>query len=95
MAGILVCDDDQEIVEAIEIYLKQEGYQVYQAHDGMEALKILKEQPALSRPRTITADREFHPALKTSPLFNCLEDCSTQRRGRQSPFRFFKYSSTF
>ena len=44
MAGILVCDDDQEIVEAIEIYLKQEGYQVYQAHDGMEALKILKEQ---------------------------------------------------
>lgn len=44
MAGILVCDDDREIVEAIEIYLKQEGYQVYQAHDGMEALKILKEQ---------------------------------------------------
>ena len=44
MAGILVCDDDWEIVEAIEIYLKQEGYHVYQAHDGMEALKILKER---------------------------------------------------
>lgn len=44
MAGILVCDDDREIVEAIEIYLTQEGYEVYQAHDGMEALKILKEQ---------------------------------------------------
>lgn len=44
MAGILVCDDDREIVEAIEIYLKQEGYPVYQAHDGMEALQILREQ---------------------------------------------------
>lgn len=44
MAGILVCDDDQEIVQAIEIYLKQEGYQVYQACDGMEALKVLEEK---------------------------------------------------
>ena len=28
MYSILVCDDDKEIVEAIEIYLTQEGYQV-------------------------------------------------------------------
>lgn len=28
--------------------------------------------PALSRPRTVTADREFHPALKTLSLFNCV-----------------------
>ena len=41
MEGILVCDDDQEIVQAIEIYLSQEGYEVYQAHDGLEALKVL------------------------------------------------------
>lgn len=42
--NILVCDDDKEIVEAIEIYLQQEGYQVFRAHDGEDALKILKEE---------------------------------------------------
>ena len=31
---ILVCDDDKEIVEAIEIYLMQEGYNVEKAYDG-------------------------------------------------------------
>ena len=41
MYSILVCDDDKEIVEAIEIYLTQEGYQVLKAYDGMQALKIL------------------------------------------------------
>lgn len=44
MANVLVCDDDKEIVEAIEIYLSQEGYNVLKAYDGMEALKVLKEQ---------------------------------------------------
>lgn len=32
MYSILVCDDDKEIVEAIEIYLTQEGYQVLKAY---------------------------------------------------------------
>ena len=41
MAKILVCDDDKEIVEAIEIYLSQEGYKVLKAYDGEEALKLL------------------------------------------------------
>ena len=31
---ILVCDDDREIVDAIEIYLRQEGYEVLKAYDG-------------------------------------------------------------
>lgn len=44
MATILVCDDDKEIVNAIEIYLIQESFQVLKAYDGLEALKILKEQ---------------------------------------------------
>ena len=35
------CDDDKEIVEAIEIYLSQEGYKVLKAYDGEEALKLL------------------------------------------------------
>ena len=43
MYNILVCDDDKEIVEAIEIYLSQEGYQIFKAYDGMEALEALKK----------------------------------------------------
>lgn len=44
MANILVCDDDREIVDAIEIYLLQEGYTIFKAYDGQEAIRILKEQ---------------------------------------------------
>ncbi|MFR2876760.1 MAG: response regulator transcription factor [Mediterraneibacter faecis] len=44
MYKILVCDDDREIVEAIEIYLSQEGYQILKAYDGIEALEILEKE---------------------------------------------------
>lgn len=44
MEKILVCDDDKEIVEAIEIYLGQEGHQILRAYDGEEALKILETE---------------------------------------------------
>ena len=44
MANILVCDDDKAIVEAIEIYLTQEGYHILKAYDGQEALDILNTQ---------------------------------------------------
>ncbi|MBR4994286.1 MAG: response regulator transcription factor [Lachnospiraceae bacterium] len=43
MDKILVCDDDREIVDAIEIYLQQEGFEVVKAYDGLEAIEILKE----------------------------------------------------
>ena len=42
MAKILVCDDDKDIVEAIDMYLTQEGYEVLKAYDGDEAIKVLK-----------------------------------------------------
>lgn len=42
--NILVCDDDREIVEAIEIYLSKEGYNVIKAYDGLEAIEILKKE---------------------------------------------------
>lgn len=42
MYNILVCDDDKEIVKAIEIYLTKEGYQVFKAYNGKECLEILK-----------------------------------------------------
>ena len=44
MINILVCDDDREIVEAIEIYLKNEGYHVLKAYDGEQAIEILTEE---------------------------------------------------
>ena len=44
MANILVCDDDREIVDAIEIYLLQEGCTIFKAYDGQEAIRVLKEQ---------------------------------------------------
>ena len=44
MQKILVCDDDKNIVEAINIYLSGEGYEVLQCYDGTEALKILEKE---------------------------------------------------
>ena len=44
MANILVCDDDKDIVEAISIYLEQEGYTVLKAYDGVEAINALRSQ---------------------------------------------------
>ncbi|MCH5269572.1 MAG: response regulator transcription factor [Lachnospiraceae bacterium] len=44
MANILVCDDDKEIVEAIEIYLKNEGYTIFKAYNGEEAIEILQKE---------------------------------------------------
>lgn len=44
MSKILVCDDDKDIVEAIDIYLTQEGYEIVKAYNGEEAIKMLKEE---------------------------------------------------
>ncbi len=43
MYNILVCDDDKEIVNAIEIYLEKEGYKIYKAYNGKEALDIINK----------------------------------------------------
>ena len=42
--NILVCDDYREIVEAVDIYLTQEGFNVLKAYDGAEALEIIKKE---------------------------------------------------
>ena len=45
--NILVVDDDREIAQAIEIYLRNEGYNVFKAYDGLEAVNIaLQRRPA-------------------------------------------------
>lgn len=41
--NILVCDDEKDILDAIEIYLKAEGYKVFTAKDGLSALEILEK----------------------------------------------------
>lgn len=42
--NILVCDDDKAIVDALEIYLKQENYNVVKAYTGKQALKALEQE---------------------------------------------------
>ena len=44
MANILVCDDDKEIVDAIEIYLCQDGNKIFKAYDGEQAIEILGQE---------------------------------------------------
>lgn len=42
--NVLLVDDDKDIVESMEIHLKNEGLKVYKAYDGIEALEILLEK---------------------------------------------------
>lgn len=69
MKNILVCDDDVSIVDSIEIYLQQEGYRVFKAYDGIQALEEMKKNemqliiidvmmPRLDGIRTILKIRE-------------------------------------
>lgn len=69
--NILVCDDEIEIVDAIEIYLKNEGYKIYKAYNGKQAIDILKDtdihliimdimMPVMDGIRAITKIRETH-----------------------------------
>lgn len=43
MYNILICDDDRDIVSALDIYLTSEGYRTYKAYDGLEALKMVDQ----------------------------------------------------
>lgn len=41
--NILVCDDDKEIVDAIGIYLENEGYKIFKASNGLEAVDVIRD----------------------------------------------------
>lgn len=43
MYKILVCDDEKDIVSAVRIYLSSEGYTVYEAYNGKEALEVIQK----------------------------------------------------
>ena len=44
MYNILICDDQKDIVNALKIYLAPEGYQLFEAFTGQEALEIVRKQ---------------------------------------------------
>ena len=44
MYNILICDDQPDIVSALKIYLKPEGYQLFEAANGAEALAIVEKE---------------------------------------------------
>ena len=44
MYNILVCDDEKDIVSALEIYLTSEGYRVFTAANGKEALNVIRKE---------------------------------------------------
>ena len=77
--NILVCDDEKEIVDAIEIYLKNEGYSVFKAYNGVEAINIIDRadiqlvimdimMPVMDGMRAVMKIREKHniPVLMLS-----------------------------
>ena len=45
MPDILVVDDEQEIADLVELYLKNEGYTLYKCYDGTQALEQIEMRP--------------------------------------------------
>ncbi|WP_167629303.1 response regulator transcription factor [Listeria valentina] len=44
MTAILIADDDKEIVDLVQLYLQNEGYEIYQAYDGERVLELVNER---------------------------------------------------
>lgn len=44
MYNILICDDEQDIINALRIYLSNPQYSIFEAHTGKEALQIINKQ---------------------------------------------------
>lgn len=47
MNHVLVVEDDKEIREGVEIYLKSQGYEVFQAADGVEGLEVIEKKTSI------------------------------------------------
>jgi len=43
MYNILICDDDQDIINALKIYLSDPSYTIFEANDGLQALQIMEQ----------------------------------------------------
>ena len=44
MPNILICDDDKDIVSALKIYLSDPDYTIYEAYNGLDAVKITEKE---------------------------------------------------
>ncbi len=86
MYTILVCDDDRDIVDAIEIYLSGEGYRVMKAYTGLQALDLIQREtihlllldimmPEMNGIRTTMKLREMNNTLPIIFLSAKSEDC--------------------
>lgn len=71
---VLVVDDDVKTVELVKLYLNRDGYKVFVAYDGIEALRIARE----NRPHLIVLDLML-------PGLDGLEVCRTLRRESDVP----------
>ena len=61
MYNVLIVDDDKEIVNAIAIYLKNEGYKIYKAYDGNQAVeKIERTRNTLNNTRYNDARKRWN-----------------------------------
>ena len=76
MQTILVCDDDKEIVDAIDIYLTGEGFQVIKAYDGYDALALLEKNHV---------DLVIMDVMMTGRNTNHTEDKRNQQRSHYYP----------
>ena len=74
MQKILIVDDEKEIRDLIEIYLKSEGYETLKAADGEEALKVLNRE----NPDLIILDIMM-------PKMNGIDTCLKIREEREMP----------
>ena len=77
MANILICDDEQDIVNALKIYLNDPDYVLFEAHNGKEAVETVR-------------DNEIHLVLLDimMPIMNGIEAMSQIRGFSNVPQRF-------
>ena len=47
MYNLLICDDERDIRNALKIYLSGEGYKIFEAENGEEALETLDREPGI------------------------------------------------
>ena len=66
MYNILICDDERDIVSALEIYLSSENYTIYKAYTGLEALR--GHQIIIPAPLTAFSEEELSSAFVLAQL---------------------------
>ena len=62
MYNILICDDQPDIVNALKIYLKPEGYGLYEAFDGQQALELVRTRDIHLVLLDVMMPRTFKPS---------------------------------